>query len=118
MQVPVIVKLAERRLQLSEVMRLGAGAIIEFSKRSDEPLELLVNNKAIAAGETVKVGENFGLRITQVREQEATVEKVGRLTGEGHVGDFVHAVEDAWRRSHLRTCHVLGLYCVCWCPFR
>jgi len=76
MQVPVIVKLAERRLQLSEVMRLGAGAIIEFSKRSDEPLELLVNNKAIAAGETVKVGENFGLRITQVGDLKSTIQSL------------------------------------------
>jgi flagellar motor switch protein FliN/FliY len=76
MQVPVIVKLAERRLQLSEIMRLGAGAIIEFSKRSDEPLELLVNNKAIAAGETVKVGENFGLRITQVGDLKSTIQSL------------------------------------------
>lgn len=74
MQVPVIVKLAERRLQLAEVMRLGTGAIIEFSKRSDEPLELLVNNKAIAVGETVKVGENFGLRITQVGDIRNTIQ--------------------------------------------
>ena len=66
LEVPVIVKLAERKLQLSEVMRLGTGAIIEFSKRSDEPLELLINNKTIGVGETVKVGENFGLRISQV----------------------------------------------------
>ncbi len=79
MQVPVIVKLAERRLQLSEVMRLGAGAIIEFSKRSDEPLELLVNNKAIAAGETVKVGENFGLRITQVGDLKSTIQSLSTV---------------------------------------
>ena len=68
MQVPVIVKLADRKLLLSEVMRLGTGAIIEFSKRNEEPLELLINNKAIGVGETVKVGENFGLRITQIGE--------------------------------------------------
>src|SRR6266436_9378790 len=66
LEVPVIVKLAERKLLLSEVMRLGAGAIIEFSKSSEEPLELLINNKPIGVGETVKIGENFGLRITQI----------------------------------------------------
>lgn len=66
LEVPVIVKLAERRLMLSEVMRLGTGAIIEFFRSSEEPLELLINNKVIGVGETVKVGENFGLRITQI----------------------------------------------------
>lgn len=76
MQVPVIVKLAERKLALAEVMRLGVGAIIEFSKSSEEPLELLINNKTIAVGETVKVGENFGLRLTQIGDLRTTIESL------------------------------------------
>lgn len=78
MQVPVIVKLAERKLNLQEVLRLGMGAIIEFSKSSEEPLELLINNKAIAVGETVKVGENFGLRITQIGDVKSVIRSLGR----------------------------------------
>ena len=76
LEVPVIVKLAERRLMLSEVMRLGTGAIIEFFKSSDEPLELLINNKVIALGETVKVGENFGLRITRVGDIRQVIQSL------------------------------------------
>lgn len=75
--VPVIVKLAERRLSMAEVMRLGVGAIIEFSKRSEEPLQLLINNKPIALGEAVKVGENFGLRITQVGDIKQIIKQLG-----------------------------------------
>src|SRR3954467_6580500 len=74
---PVIVKLADRKLTLQEVMRLGPGAIIEFSKSSDEPLELLVNNKTIALGETVKVGENFGLKITQIGDVRHIIATLG-----------------------------------------
>ena len=74
LQVPVIVKLADRRLSLQEVMRFGPGAIIEFFKPSDQPLELLVNNKTIAIGETVKVGENFGIRITQIGDVKQILE--------------------------------------------
>jgi flagellar motor switch protein FliN/FliY len=73
LQVPVIVKLAERRLAMSEVLRLGVGAIIEFSKANGEPLELLINNKAIGLGEAVKVGENFGLRITQIGDVKSVI---------------------------------------------
>jgi flagellar motor switch protein FliN/FliY len=76
-QVPVIVKLAERKLLLSEVMRLGTGAIIEFAKSSEEPLELLINNKTIGVGETVKVGENFGLRITQIGDVKQIIASLG-----------------------------------------
>lgn len=78
LQVPVIVKLAERKLQLSEVMRLGVGAIIEFSKSSEEPLELLINNRPIGLGEAVKVGENFGLKITQIGDIREIVKALGR----------------------------------------
>ena len=66
LHVPVIVKLAERKFSVAEVLRIQSGAILEFTKSSDEPLELLINNKPIAVGEAVKVGENFGLRITQI----------------------------------------------------
>src|SRR5258708_4059467 len=77
LQVPVIVKLAERKLTLQEVMRLGPGAIIEFFKASEEPLELMVNNKTIAIGETVKVGENFGLKITQIGDVKQVIKSLG-----------------------------------------
>ena len=77
-EVPVIVKLAERKLTLAEVMRLGPGAIIEFIKSNDEPLELLINNKAIGLGDAVKVGENFGLKISQIGDVKEVIRSLGR----------------------------------------
>jgi flagellar motor switch protein FliN len=78
LSVPVIVKLAERRLSLQEVLRFGNGSIIEFGKSFDEPLELMINNKVIGLGETVKVGENFGLRITQIGDVKAVIKSMGQ----------------------------------------
>jgi flagellar motor switch protein FliN/FliY len=77
LQVPVIVKLAERKLPVSEVLRLGVGSIIEFVKSNDEPLQLMINNQTIAIGEAVKVGENFGLRIKQVGTTKQLVAALG-----------------------------------------
>jgi flagellar motor switch protein FliN/FliY len=77
LDVPLIVKLADRKMNLSEVMRLGTGAIIEFFKSSEQPLELLVNNKVIAVGEAVKIGENFGLRIRQIGDVKQVVQALG-----------------------------------------
>ncbi|QOV88523.1 FliM/FliN family flagellar motor switch protein [Humisphaera borealis] len=76
LHVPVIVRLADRKILLSEVMRLGVGAIIEFVKSSSEPLELMINNKVVGQGETVKVGENFGLRITKVGDPKAILKAI------------------------------------------
>jgi len=77
LEVPVIVKLAERKLSLMEIMRLGTGAIIEFQRSSEEPLELLINNKVIGVGETVKVGENFGLKVTHIGDVKSIIQSLG-----------------------------------------
>jgi flagellar motor switch protein FliN len=77
LSVPVIVKLAERRISLQEVLRLSNGSIIEFYKSSDDALELLINNKAIGLGAAVKVGENFGIRLTQIGDVRAIVQAMG-----------------------------------------
>lgn len=78
LEVPIIVKLAERKLTLGEIMRLGQGAIIEFSKASDEPLELMVNNKTVGLGEAVKVGENFGLKLTHIGDVRQIIQAMGK----------------------------------------
>jgi flagellar motor switch protein FliN/FliY len=72
-RVPVIVKLAQRKISLQEVLRLTTGSIVEFHKSSDDPLELLINNKSIGVGLAVKVGENFGIKLTQVGDVRAIV---------------------------------------------
>ena len=77
MKVPVIVRLAERKMSMAEVMRLGSGAIVEFTRSSDEPLELLVNNKVVGVGEAVKVGENFGLKISQIGDVKQVIRSLG-----------------------------------------
>jgi flagellar motor switch protein FliN/FliY len=80
LEVPIIVRLAERKLNVNEVMWLGQGSIIEFFKKSDESLELMINNKVIGIGEAVKVGENFGLRITQIGDVKQIIKS---MSGDG-----------------------------------
>jgi flagellar motor switch protein FliN/FliY len=76
-EVPVIVQLGMRRLTVSEVMRLAVGAIIEFGKSAEEELDLLVNNKPVGKGHAVKVGENFGIKISTIGSVKETIRKLG-----------------------------------------
>jgi flagellar motor switch protein FliN/FliY len=78
-EVPVIVQLGMRRLSVGEVMRLAVGAIIEFGKSAEEDLDLLVNNKAIGKGHAVKVGENFGIKISSIGSVKETIRKLGAV---------------------------------------
>ncbi len=64
--VPVSVQLVGKKQTVREITRLVPGAIINFDKSCDAPLELLVNNRLAARGETVKVGERFGLLISEM----------------------------------------------------
>ncbi len=63
LSVPVIVQIGRRHMSLDAVLDLAPGAIVELPKSADDKLDLLVNNKTIACGTAVKVGENFGIRV-------------------------------------------------------
>jgi flagellar motor switch protein FliN/FliY len=66
LEVPVIVVLGERQMSIHDVMALAPGGILEIPKNADAELELRVNNRTIGTGKAVKVGENFGLRLTSI----------------------------------------------------
>lgn len=81
-EVPVIVRLGECQMTVKDVLDLVPGSIIELQKDSDAELDLLVNNKQIGFGVAVKVGENFGLRVTYVGDIRERIEAMG-LAAEG-----------------------------------
>jgi len=65
-EVPVTVTMVSKKLSIQDVIELGPGAMITFDKSCDSPLELTVGDQQIALGSAVKVGENFGLEITEM----------------------------------------------------
>lgn len=79
-EVPIIVRLGERMMTLGEVLALAPGTIIELPNQADDELTLCVNNKAVGKGSAVKVGENFGIRISSVGDLPDRVEAMGPIT--------------------------------------
>jgi len=77
LEVPVIVQIGRRPMNVADVMRLSHGSIVELQKRSDEDLEILVNNHVIGHGEVVKVGENFGIRVRRTGKVQERVDALG-----------------------------------------
>lgn len=76
LEVPLIVQIGERTMPLNDVVGLAPGSIIELPKSVDDDLDLLVNNQVVGSGRAVKVGENFGVRVTAVGHQR---DRVGAL---------------------------------------
>lgn len=64
--VPVVVTLAERRIEVEELTALCPGAIVTFDKACEDLLELRVNDQIYARGEAVKIGEKFGLKVSEI----------------------------------------------------
>lgn len=77
LDVPLVVVLAERTMTLSEVLSLRPGTIMEIEKSADKDLSLRINNHDVGTGTAVKVGENFGLRISAIGSQTQRVRALG-----------------------------------------
>ncbi len=76
-EVPIIVRLAERSMTVSGVMGFAPGSIIELPKNADAELDLMVNNKVVGCGQAVKVGENFGLKLTYLGNLSERIRAMG-----------------------------------------
>lgn len=75
---PVIVNLADRRLPFSDILKLTPGSIIEFDRASDAEPDLYVGNRKVGRGQAVKVGEFFGLRVTEIDPLEERIRALGK----------------------------------------
>ena len=73
-EVPVelAVEIGRTRMTIGETLGLGPGSIVTLDRLAGEPVDLLVNGRAIARGEVVVIGEEFGFRVTEVVGGAAT----------------------------------------------
>jgi flagellar motor switch protein FliN len=76
-QVPLIVRLANKVMALGEITQLQPGTIIEFTKVIGEDLDLMINNKCIGGGQAVKVGEKFGIKVTNLETIDKMILAMG-----------------------------------------
>ena len=87
LDVPVIVRLGERQLTVTEARSLAPGSIIELPKAADDELELFINNKPIGSGHAVKIEENFGIRITYIGDPAERIDAIVGDLGFDENGD-------------------------------
>ncbi|MBX3444714.1 MAG: flagellar motor switch protein FliN [Planctomyces sp.] len=65
-KVTVTVELGRTSLPLSEMLKLGEGAVIELNRGVSEPVDLVADGVLLARGEIVVVDDCYGIRITEV----------------------------------------------------
>ncbi|WP_309649217.1 flagellar motor switch protein FliN [Nocardioides sp.] len=67
----VTVELGRTRMAVRDLLALAPGAVLELDRAAGSPADLLVNGRLIARGEVVVVDEDFGLRVTEILDDQA-----------------------------------------------
>jgi flagellar motor switch protein FliN/FliY len=54
-------------LQVSQLLKLGRGAMVELDRKLGEAVDIYINNRLVARGEVVMVGDNrLGVTMTEI----------------------------------------------------
>ncbi len=69
LELAVTICFGSARMPLKEVLDLDQGSVLELDRSFNDPVEILVNDTVIAAGEVVAVDGHYGVRITEVFAQ-------------------------------------------------
>lgn len=64
--VQVSAVLGKANMQVSQLLKLGRGAIVELDRKVGEAIDIYVNNRLVARGEVVVVDEHLGVTMTEI----------------------------------------------------
>jgi flagellar motor switch protein FliN/FliY len=66
--VPVHIRavLGKSQMDVSNLLRLGRGSVIELDRRVGEAVDIYVNNRLVARGELVVLEDRLGVTMTEI----------------------------------------------------
>jgi flagellar motor switch protein FliN/FliY len=67
--IPVLVSavLGRATMQVSQILKLGRGAVVELDRKVGDPIDVFVNNRLVARGEIVIIeGTRLGITMTEI----------------------------------------------------
>jgi flagellar motor switch protein FliN/FliY len=68
--VEVSAVLGKATMQVSSLLKLGRGAVIELDRKVGEAIDIYVNNRLVARGEVVVVEDRLGITMTEIIKTE------------------------------------------------
>ena len=64
--------LGRATMQVSQLLKLGRGAVVELDRKVGEAIDIYVNNRLVARGEVVVVDERLGVTMTEIVKADRT----------------------------------------------
>ncbi len=68
--VQVSAVLGRANMQVSQLLKLGRGAVVELDRKVGEAVDIYVNNRLVARGEVVVVDDRLGVTMTEIVKAE------------------------------------------------
>ena len=63
--------LGTAKMPISQILRLGRGAVVELDRTVGEAIEIIVSDRLVARGEVVVIEDRLGVTITEVIKTDA-----------------------------------------------
>jgi len=64
--------LGRATMQVSQLLKLGRGAVVELDRKVGEAIDIYVNNRLVARGEVVVVDDRLGVTMTEIVKADRT----------------------------------------------
>ena len=58
--------LGKASMSVAQLLKLGAGSVLELDRKVGEAIDIYVNNRLVARGEVVVVDERLGVTMTEI----------------------------------------------------
>jgi len=68
--VQVSAVLGKATMKVSQLLKLGRGAVVELDRKVGEAIDIYVNNRLVARGEVVVVEDRLGVTMTEIIKME------------------------------------------------
>jgi flagellar motor switch protein FliN/FliY len=68
--VQISVVLGKTVMPISQLLKLGRGAVVELDRNVGEAIDIYVNNRLVAKGEVVIVDNKIGITLTEIIKAE------------------------------------------------
>ena len=68
--VQVSAVLGRSTMEVSQLLKLGRGAVVELDRKVGEAIDIYVNNRLVARGEVVVLEDQLGITMTEIIKTE------------------------------------------------
>lgn len=68
--VQIAAVLGKANMQVSQLLKLGRGAVVELDRKVGEAIDIYVNDRLVARGEVVIMDEKLGITMTEILKSD------------------------------------------------